>query len=301
MCSILIYGWWLALKSQSKAPRPAPQPAASMFLQPKQAASTPQSTAAPSSPVYGSNVAEDSPGPPPSTQPNLESPASRFEENLFESPIKPPGYGRQPTNLELRLPGDLRPWTEYDEMGVKQQQPPYLGNTCRCCGCWGAPCIVWACRCCECCGAEANEVWCKGHWERSRVFLCCGPRWDEESCARNAFLVCCSEQKCCWCAEPAFAEIMRRRAAHAYKQVHIAADQYMHLYCCLCYDWRDRCHPRMAGCTWTCLHCTCLLCPPGCQEVACCREEQLMLDGDIRRIDQPPDPFEIERYTELSA
>ena len=49
---------------------------------------------------------------------------------------------------------------------------------------------------------------------------------------------------------------------------------------CDCDHWR----PRFSGCTLLCVHCTCVLCPPGCEDSLCCHEEQLMLDGDLKRL-----------------
>ena len=176
---------------------------------------------------------------------------------------KPPGYDRAPTEQEALLAPGRRPWTEYDHRGDKQLRPPFHGWTVELCLCGGPACCVWEIQLCEWCGDDADAILCKGHWGLCKMGLCFGPRFDDHP----------------WCC----ATLKNQVSTLENRRKHYLADHKVNTR--ECFDFAgalEHCHPRFSGCQLLCTHFTCVLCIPGTQNVLCCREEMMMMDGDLK-------------------
>lgn len=183
---------------------------------------------------------------------------------------RPPGYGRGPTPAEIALPPYQRPWTEYDDLGEKQPRPAYIGHGCKALACCGPVCCVWEMQLPECCGEDCDALICKGKYDHLKTCLCCGPRCDQP-CCKLGCSGCCKLPCCCDLA---------RSTAGLKRDLKISAQE-----CCAC-----KCCDgitRYSGCVLLCCHCSCLNCPSCCANLLCCREEQMMMDGDLKPLTPP--------------
>ena len=178
------------------------------------------------------------------------------------------------------MPPNRRPWTQFDKNGDDNPRPPFKACLLRFpLIFFGVPCWV-----CEfeapsfCCGGPDGDhdrfcdVVCRCRCNRCLKCICCGPQCDERTCKRCP---CC----CCRAVSPmAKAKVQRKN-------------------CCSCCDapcgrW------RMNGCKVCCCHASCVRCPPCCNNCGCCREERLMMDGDLKpipKLGDAPKPVDATR------
>jgi len=182
------------------------------------------------------------------------------------------GIDRKPTDEEAHLPPDKRPWTEYDAHGDKQPKPDF--KACApslCCCIFGPTCCVIELQWCSLCGADADttcDILCRCQTSRMKLFVCCGPQRNDVEC--RDFCPCCS---CCPCCH--------KGGLTAGAEVSAAE-------CCECDCIDNHCGSRYSGCQppLTCIHVTCVKCPPCCADCCCCHEEILFMDGDLKPMHQ---------------
>jgi len=186
------------------------------------------------------------------------------------------GFDRGPTEAEMALPDDKRPWTEYDKDGNKQEVPDYKACPFKMFLICGPPCCIFELQWCHwLCGPDADQTCdliCRCQTKRAKVFCCCGPQ--------------CTDTGCCTCCHGCY--------MCCYSKPKISVQE-----ACDCDCLSNTCGPRYAGFQVCCCHWSCVQCPPCMTDWCCCEEETIYMDGDLKPMSQGPGNVEMVREGQM--